>query len=142
MGRGQGKESQALMARGSAHADRRASRRKPVLWPVGMYGSPISMREDQVTDYDFEVFFASLQGMSGNTMGRNEVEEVLEKLIGPDSDTFCERWAKGVNGAKVPMRENVITEDDEDILTEFFNDDITLDPARVREALETVLGTA
>lgn len=106
-----------------------------------MYGSPISMREDQVTTPDFEAFFAVLQECSGDTVESSEAEKVLAQIIGPSADVFCERWAKGVNGTRVPMRENVITEDDEDILTEFFNRNSALDPADVEKVLSTILGT-
>jgi hypothetical protein len=139
MGRAR-RQQQAVQ--GQVHARDNFARyvgRKPVVWPVGMYGSPISMREDHVTAYDVEVFFAVLRELSGDTVEMSEVKAVLEQLIGPNSDTSCERWAKGVNGTRVPMRENVITVDDEDILTDFFNKNPLLDPARVEEVLATIL---
>ena len=82
---------------GNEHMGRNCERRttrRPVVWPVGMYGSPISMREDQVTEHDRETFFAALQELSGDTVVTHEVEEILDKLVGPRACVFCERWAK------------------------------------------------
>jgi hypothetical protein len=114
---------------------------KPVVWPVGMYGTPIAMRQDQVTARDFEVFFAALKELSGGAVEIDAAKEVLDQLLGPNAETSCERWEKGFNGAPVPMRENAITSDDEDILTEFFAQYPRLGGSvSVEFVLQTVLG--